>query len=731
MLSPGSCAHIPSSIKLLFQEYDFDGSGYIHKDDLVSVMVCLGMPISRASELLSFFKFSERLPENGGSIEYIAFIDWLLDLGREVSSVASSADEVKLIARSSNASVPLQGGLANLHRVKHVLMGGRHGVEKLFASLEEFFCCVNQEHEVQNKMRRALRIFEDIAFLSPGSEPAELIALTHECSLAWESFAKWCVEELMSEAFAFFDFAGKGKLLAQELMTFLMLLAVNHSADVDITLNPADAETIVQEFDVAGDGMLSKEEFLTMVHALEEESGLWTKNMVLPQPQLQLFFDVNNTVMVADTLTGAGAKDLIAMTLSGCAWGMRARQQGKDVWILVCQEPSALPPWEGLLSYTEFIVEVCPMPSGKTKTKEEVENVKNWRRKALQNFCEPEHPGEALRPHLDKLVAAVSPQFKLLPSFYSLLLRLVRSRRSFSLAFRTFGVDIDNSVEREFNDFCNGRHPLFPGGPLLNGSDGGPDLRMDLSDAASIGTFVRTDDDSMALVWGTHTQPPAGKGLEFYEDMPRVKVIRGTAEAANSLQERLKSTTRVTVLRDFYPGWSKAKFSGKGGKPLFLNVEDDALLPIFFDDHIRPVDPTIVDVIDVRRLPQRVPMAQVYYSHMVKAVPLRSISEPNYFWDEVRRCELQKQAQLLRRRTVGRVLHDIPAIRKVITLLSGESHLEDWIEPPPTASSESVPLSRRKSLTREFSKEASEAMKYTPWDKQEAVKHAAPFVGIQ
>merc|ERR1712070_229942 len=94
-----------------------------------------------------------------------------------------------------------------------------------------------------------------------------------------------------------------------------------------------------------------------------------------------------------------------------------------------------------------------------------------------------------------------------------------------------------------------------------------------------------------------------------------------------------------------------------------------------FDDHAQPVNPSIVDVIDPREYPRRMPMAQVYGIHLVKATPLRSISELSYFWDEVCRCEKAKVCQLERRRKVARLLHDVQAIRTAIVLLGGaEGH---------------------------------------------------------
>lgn len=329
-----------------------------------------------------------------------------------------------------------------------------------------------------------------------------------------------------------------------------------------------------------------------------------------------------------------------------------------------------------------------------------------------------------MKPRHDKLMEALRLRGEnvLLPSFYFLLQELKRAKRSFSIVFRSFGVDIDAAVEREFNAFCQGRHPLFPG-CVLDGSDGEEDHRMNLSDVTSIGTFVRSgagDDGggSFALVWGTTKQPPRGRGLDFYTEMPGSEVVLGAAEAADSMRRRLGRDCATLVVRDFYPGWSKAKFSGRGGKPLFLRVEEDTELPVFFDDHIRPMDPNIVDPIDIRDLPGRVPMAQVYGIHCVPVSPLLSVTELSYFHDELARCERAKAAQLARRRKVAHMLHDAGAIRGVLRLLRGNSLEEDAPAVPEFAAA----------LSRQVSKGSE--INYTPWREKEAVKHAVPFVGI-
>merc|ERR1719188_1929422 len=84
------------------------------------------------------------------------------------------------------------------------------------------------------------------------------------------------------------------------------------------------------------------------------------------------------------------------------------------------------------------------------------------------------------------------------------------------------------------------------------------------------------------------------------------------------------------------------------------------------------MDPNIVDPVNVREYPRRVPMAQVFDIHLIQATPLRSIAEPTYFWEELQRCEAAKREQIGRRRKVGRMLYDVASMRRVILLLQGD-----------------------------------------------------------
>lgn len=245
-------------------------------------------------------------------------------------------------------------------------------------------------------------------------------------------------------------------------------------------------------------------------------------------------------------------------------------------------------------------------------------------------------------------------------------------------------------------------------GIKLDGSDGGADHRMNLKDQSCIGTFYRSADNDISLFWGTHEQPGKGQDLDFFGGVEGTTAHIGVEAVAAALWERVCVDSRTVALRDYYPAWQKQLFKSTGGKPLFVSVEDASVFQLFFDDHAHPENPSIADVIDVREYPRRMPMAQVYNIHLVKADPLQAIPNMSYFWDEVCRCESAKAAQFNRRRKVARLLHDAEAIRTSIMLLGGAAAATDGQEAPIFC-------------------EAATAVHYTAWRDLDSVKHAAPF----
>ena len=115
-----------------------------------------------------------------------------------------------------------------------------------------------------------------------------------------------------------------------------------------------------------------------------------------------LNFDVNNTVVMLDSATGADSKGLISMVLSNSAWGtIDYDAEGQPTWwTLKSKELSPTRPQTGLHTYSEYVVLQNPFPdrasfADKAELRSATEKVKASRRQALWSFADPGMPGEA------------------------------------------------------------------------------------------------------------------------------------------------------------------------------------------------------------------------------------------------------------------------------------------------------------------------------------------------
>lgn len=330
-------------------------------------------------------------------------------------------------SRSSPVGDPKANHEATLASVRTAILAvkdnkplGHHRVQdalKAFAAAEGISlqtCCLMQQVLLLVAAQSANSTSSPCMRSDAHSAPeAELKTLLETLGVAvWRQFSQWCMEQSLMEAFRLVDLKQKSKIAAEELMVLLMLISVQR--DDATSLDPKDAEHIVQDFDVFGDGCLSEFEFLNMVRSLaryvsepEEDARfggqvLDSKKQAVSQ-HLALYFDVNNTVLISDTVTGQGEEDLLSIALAGSAWGIKTPRSGEgEGWILVCPEPKSSSPWEGLLTYAEFVFEEFPLPP--PGNHQQTEAVKERRRSCMRSFCNPGKPGEALHPYLTRML---------------------------------------------------------------------------------------------------------------------------------------------------------------------------------------------------------------------------------------------------------------------------------------------------------------------------------------
>ncbi|KOO35415.1 dpy-30 motif family protein [Chrysochromulina tobinii] len=463
-------------------------------------------------------------------------------------------------------------------------------------------------------------------------------------------------EATLDALFDAIDTDHSGTLDANELLAILLKMGFSG-------LDEEACNALIREVDLNGDSLVQREEFAALVTPTAPLDGA--------RPHLVLHFDVNMTVIMLDSAIGGDSAKILNMVLSNCVWGKVTPAEPEPTWELVSEIPSPTAPEIGLQTYAEYVMSVTDVKGMSDVTK--IRETKARRRKALQNFTSAGAPGAALAALLRSMADALklpkqlisdeqADELKrlgldggvcvLLPSFLHLLRELKKTGRSFSICFRTY------------NALCEGTHPLFPGRDVvLDGSDGGPDMRIDMGQVDKCGTFVRDGAGKIALVLGTIEQPDRAQASSYDEIAkfyaaydPPVRVMPAI-EAANTLDFLLgPAAPRTLALRDYYSGWEAVGCQAHGGKPLLLKSSPTEL-QIFFDDHITSHD---AHIIDCRRAAdpdaEPLPIAATLGIHLVKAEPVLSISQSSYFVDCIAEAEKKWRIQAARRATLAEAL---------------------------------------------------------------------------
>eukprot|EP00439_Symbiodinium_sp_Y106_P054881 s855_g7.t1 len=281
--------------------------------------------------------------------------------------------------------------------------------------------------------------------------------------------------------------SGDGKVSPSTLRELLVTLG-DHNLGIWDT---SDVDTILARW--SDKSAIDFDEFVSWVYqdcALLSPRDHSEECQRIPR-HLTINFDVrlscmsnpNKTLVMRDKTAGKSVEVVINEVLAETCWG---RFEG-DQWILV---PSSLRPetagkTEGLVSYAEFLEKTMP---GSAARKD--------RQKLKGAFTLPGHPGERMEHSHKKLCKQLiypdgSP-VQVVHAFFRLLVELKRSKRSFSLIFRSFGEDLELVAS-----FC------------MDGSDGEPDYRFHITHPERYGNF-HVEDEELHLVLGTIEQPGEG-----------------------------------------------------------------------------------------------------------------------------------------------------------------------------------------------------------------------------
>jgi len=376
---------------------------------------------------------------------------------------------------------------------------------------------------------------------------------------------------------------------------------------------------------------------------------------------LLLNFDINKTLIISDVGAGVDSSSMINSILSECSWGKinfasldfellseapSSSPPGKVVEDLseAALRPKGNEPYSAWLTYNEFLEDVKQVAYKLKKTLKKTftcpGQVGEKFREFYVKFEEAlKLPPEVLKDNpIDRLPEVLqSGSHFILPSFFRLLIHLQETGREFHLVFRTFGEDIPK-IAGEFNAFCEGAHPLYPG-VAMDGSAAGPDRRLLLP--LHSGCFYRDGPGSegvhLTLVNPTH------QVLELHHGLQNVSRV---------IQERARTST--LALRDHYPWWRAQGESDQSGKVLVVGqgptpasptppsppaAGSEAWRTVFFDDNVERRRAHIVDVRDQNGDP--VPFELSRDRYIVKVEPYDAVLDHEYFINLLKKCEHQ------------------------------------------------------------------------------------------
>eukprot|EP00435_Cladocopium_sp_Y103_P052751 s621_g16.t1 len=302
--------------------------------------------------------------------------------------------------------------------------------------------------------------------------------------------------------------------------------------------------------------------------------------------------------------------------LAETSWG---RVEG-DRWIIESTKPSSFRPeseGEELVSYAEFLEQQMP---GSDRRKE--------RQKYKGAFTSPGSAGESC----DGWCAVQDLEL----------------------------------VAHELNSFCEGNHPLFPGF-RMDGSDGEPDYRFDITHPERFGNFhidAGREQEELYLVLGTIEQPGEGR---FKDRCDGQKPLLLREAPAARKAHHFRHVGRC--------GLHLGAFIPEGGKFFLFDASKNTKRhEIFFDDNLalQTVDarrshtvPTAGNL-RARRMRQRrswwgLPLLR---THVCRADALTAINDDLYFVAEVQRLEANYATKLAAMQRCSTCLLRLPMQKK-------------------------------------------------------------------
>ena len=379
--------------------------------------------------------------------------------------------------------------------------------------------------------------------------------------------------------------------------------------------------------------------------------------------KLILYFDINKTVLISDKVKGLDLRDCIKELTSQYAWG---EVDDQNKWSLKHPELVFQCPNEKYISYYDYLEKNFPLQtekeeSNKAKRAENNLEIKKNKRKLRRSLISEDSEGDLKKLYgkFQKIEESAklshfnipkkefpdyfdSGYVNIVPSFFYMMINLQKQNREFSIIFRTFGSDLEE-ISKEFNDFCNGIHPLFNGEngrPLaqFNGKDGTKNYLIDTSSSGMIYRTGKHIDDTVVILGSNDRKPLklSSDDIEQLKNNKSLKVIIGAENIYNHLKEK-----NSFGIQDDYCFWNENNEKFEFAKPLLVNTSDSHILPIFFDDNIQANDDCIIDCRNIHTKEQ-IHLTESLNKHLIKVDSFLALSNDNYFLEMISVCEKAK-----------------------------------------------------------------------------------------
>ena len=343
--------------------------------------------------------------------------------------------------------------------------------------------------------------------------------------------------------------------------------------------------------------------------------------------RLILHLDINETILLGDDAGGDSRHDSLQKMLAKSAF---CQLPDSDSGSLKWDDTLQVSPthwWDGQEMGKES--EMPPLYTGWKWPDKCCPYYRTNLKKFSKQFVN-QHHGSIYKPILERCEEelAGSHDDHILPAFYRTMEYLITQDQPFTLAFRTFGSDVEE-VANLVTDFARGKHPDYPNVRC-------PQLELS-SDLLYQGRWKKLDDGSAVYqLWN--------------QDETKL-VASGDAEVL-----RLLDQVTVCGIRDDYPYWKENKFDPTAGKPVWIPLFTNESLDtpyghhLLFDDNIHnlPND----GIACVRRqsvdgkfetMDRATMHSETQGLHLVRVPTVEPVLNPNWLVEQIQKAQVQLQ----------------------------------------------------------------------------------------